>query len=80
MEQEITKKFYSVNLVAFIYMITKTMPIAQKDLDGLIYFVYEDSETISLLVNVYKRTRVDVDLHNYLAAFRDIRQLMRTLK
>ena len=80
MTEELAKKFYSVNLVAFIYMIIGRLPEVYKDIEGLIYFVYEDSKEISLLINVYKKTHVQVDLHNYLAAFKDVRALMRTLQ
>jgi hypothetical protein len=80
MENTERKKFYSVNLVAFIYSVTRELPEAVKDDEGLIYFIYETSQTIDLLVDVYKRTNVQVDLHKFLSAFRDIRNLMAKLK
>lgn len=80
MEDKVEKKFYSINLVAFIYMIVKELPKAYKDDTGLIYFVYPDSTTINMLINVYKRTKVQVDLHEYLLAFKQIRSLMANIK
>ena len=74
------KRIYSINLTAFLYMILKTFPKVYKDDEGLTYFVYEDSNEVALLINMYKNTKVQVELHEYLAAYRDIRVLMKTVR
>lgn len=78
--QEFVRRIYSVNLATFVYLITKRFPEVYRDNDGLIYFVYESSEEISIILNVYKNTRPQVDLHAYVEAFKDIKILMRTVK
>jgi len=74
------KKIYSLNMVAFLYMVLKKFPRVYKDDEGLTYFVYDDSNEVSLLINVYKNTKVTVDLHEYLVAYREIRVLMKTVR
>ena len=73
----IAKKLYSINLVAFIYMVSKMEPTLGKDHMGNIYFLYPDTNDITLLINIYRRNRVSVDLKEYLTAYRHIRGLIR---
>lgn len=73
-------KYYSVNLVAFIYMISKIEPVIEKDHLGQVYFLYESAPNITILTNIYRNNHVSVDLKDYLAAYRTIRGKMRAIK
>lgn len=73
-------KLYSVNLIAFIFMISKVEPLTQTDEKGEVYFLYEDSAELTLLINIYRSNHVSVDLKEYLTSFRHIRTLMYEAK
>jgi len=73
-------KLYSVNLTAFIYLISKLEPMTQIDAKGEIYFLFPDTPEISLLINIYRSNRVSIVLKDYLSAFRHIRTLMYEAK
>lgn len=73
-------KLFSVNLVAFIYMITKKEPELGFDPTGKTYFIYPATLQNTLIINVYRNNHVSVDLKDYLSAYRHIRSLMRSVK
>jgi len=71
-------KLYSINLVAFLYLMTGELPLLEGDAaTKQTYFLVEDTQKNSLLIQIYRNNRVSVDLKGYLAAYRHIRQLMR---
>lgn len=77
----IYKKLYSLNLVAYIYMITKEEPILGKDpRTGSVYFLYPDNDTTNFLVSTYKNTNPRVGLKDLTDAFRHIRTTMRAFR
>jgi hypothetical protein len=73
-------KLYSVNLVAFIYLVSKIEPITDINDKNEVFFLFPDTPEISLLINVYRSNRVSIDLKDYLGSFRHIRTLMYEAK
>ena len=71
------KKIYSTNLAAFIYMVSHIEPITQVDYNGTVYFLYDETPEMTLLINMYKNNHVSVDLKQYINCFRYIRSLMK---
>ena len=81
MEQTKTEyyKIYSLNLAAFILMITKIEPILTHDEEkgkGFVNFLYPVCDEVRLIKQIYKQTNVSVDLHSYLNAYKDIRMMI----
>lgn len=77
---ETMKKIYSVNLAAFVYLVSKIEPRIGFDWRDQAFFLFPDDTSISLIINVYRNNRVSVDLKDYLSAFKYIRTLMSKAK
>ena len=70
------KKIFSLNLAAYLFMITKEMPQLAKDNRNMVYFLFPDTPTISFLINTYKVGNPMVGLKDLTAAYKQIRQSM----
>ena len=80
MEKQQMKKIYSLNLAAFIYMITHLEPHLYEDEMGKISFLYPDTSEITLLINIYRKNQISVNLKEFLNAFRTIKKLSNKRK
>jgi len=76
----IANKIFSINLAAFIYLVSKIEPRLSKDQNGNVFFIFPNDPSVSLIINVYRGNRVNVDLKDYLESYRYIRSMMRTFK
>ena len=72
-------KIYSLNLAAFLMMITGIKPILSdgkgKD-SGYVSFLFPVCDEVRLVKQVYKQSNISVDLHSYLNAYKDIRLMI----
>lgn len=73
-------KIYSINVAAFLLMVGKVEPIIELDHTGQAYFLFPNTTEISFMIQVYRMNRVSVDLKDYLAAYREIRQKIRKIR
>ena len=73
-------KIYSVNVAAYLYLLAKIEPILQLDDKGSVYFLFNDTPEISLMINVYRGNQVSVNLKGFLNAYRVIRSKMYEAK
>lgn len=75
------KKLYSLNLVAYILLITKEEPLLGKDPNtGSIYFLYPDDNTINFLITTYKNGNPTVGLKDLTAAYNRVKTIMRAYR
>ena len=73
-------KIYSINLASFIYLVAKIEPEVLLNESGQAFFIFPDNQTISLIINIYRRNSISVDLKAYLGCYKHIRDLVRTAK
>lgn len=75
------KKLYSLNLVAYIYLMAKEEPILGRDpRTGSVYFLYPDNNAINFLIQTYKNGNPTVGLKDLTKAFNHIRTIMRAFR
>ena len=70
------KKIYSLNLMAFITMETRIVPTFYKQ-EKLIYALFPELPEVEEAINSYRDSNTTVNLHNYLAQFKKLRQLIK---
>lgn len=70
------KKLYSLNLIAYVYMVSKIEPILQKDSQGTIYFLFPDTESLTFIINTYRVGNPIVGLRDFTNTYRYLRKLM----
>jgi hypothetical protein len=73
----IANRIYSVNLAAFIYMVAKIQPSLDADVQGQVFFLFPDTPEVSLIIGIYRKNHVSVDLKEYLSSYRYIRDLIK---
>lgn len=75
------KKLYSLNLVAYILLVSKQEPVLGKDPNtGSVYFLYPDDNATNFLIATYKNGNPQVGLKDLTKAFNHIRTIMRAFR
>ncbi len=71
------KRIYSLNLITYIYMATDLLPTIDTE-DGQVYYaVFPICHGVSIAIKQFRKTNTVVELHKFLASYRDIRSLIR---
>ena len=78
METKQYYRVYSINMAAFILMTTSIEPILQRDeKTKFTNFLFPVGDELRLVIYMYKKGNVSVDLHTYLGCYKEIRRLIK---
>lgn len=71
------KRIYSLNLIAYVTMLTELQPQIGSEGDNLFYAIFPECEAVSLAIKTYK---TDYKLHAFLQAFKDLRDRIAKIR
>lgn len=79
--QQVSKRIYSLNLIAYVAYRTNLNPLLLLDEDGRTYYgVFPECSGVELAIEEFRQKKVRVELHRYLNMFRVIKVDIYNLK